>query len=144
VTVPADPFDLERFVVAQADGAYEQALTELRTGLKRSHWMWFIFPQHRDLGRSSTAKYFGLTGVEEARAYAKHPLLGGRLRQCAEAVLPHLAAADPEAIFGAVDALKLRSSMTIFADAVPDEPLFAKLLAAAGPPNVGAGRAGTS
>ena len=137
----ADSFDLDRFVAAQANGVYEQALAELRDGRKRSHWMWFIFPQHRDLGRSPTAKYYGLGGIEEARAYAEHPLLGARLRECAEAVLPHLATTSPEAILGPVDALKLRSSMAIFAEAVPEEPLFAKLLAAADPPNVGAERA---
>jgi uncharacterized protein (DUF1810 family) len=131
VTDPADPFDLDRFVTAQAGGVYEQALAELQDGCKRSHWMWFIFPQHRDLGRSSTASYYGLTGVEEARAYAAHPLLGKRLRQCAEAILPHLATLSPEAILGPVDALKLRSSMSIFVEAVPGEALFQKVLAAA-------------
>jgi uncharacterized protein (DUF1810 family) len=125
-----DPFNLERFVAAQSGGIYEQALAELRDGRKRSHWMWFIFPQHRDLGRSATAQIFGLSGVDEARAYVEHLLLGERLRQCARAVLLHLAATSPEAILGPIDALKLRSSMQIFAEAVPDEPLFAKVLAA--------------
>ena len=120
----ADPFHLERFVEAQAGGVYEAALAELRAGNKRSHWMWFIFPQHRDLGRSATAKFYGLTGVEEAHAYGGHPLLGARLRQCAAAVLGHLAEKSAETILGPVDALKLRSSMDIFAEAVPDEPLF--------------------
>jgi len=127
-----DSFDLDRFVTAQAGGVYEQALAELDDGHKRSHWMWFIFPQHRDLGRSSTAKFFGLSGIEEARAYAEHPLLGNRLRDCAGAILPHLATTSPNAILGPVDALKLRSSMEIFAEAVPDEPLFQEVLAAAG------------
>jgi uncharacterized protein (DUF1810 family) len=126
-----DPFNLDRFVAAQAGGVYDQALTELRDGQKRSHWMWFIFPQDRDLGRSPTAKYYGLSGIEEAQAYAAHPLLGARLRACARAILPHLATASPEAILGPVDALKLRSSMVIFADAVPDEPLFGQVLTAA-------------
>jgi uncharacterized protein (DUF1810 family) len=125
-----DPFDLDRFVAAQAGGVYEQALAELRDGRKRSHWMWFIFPQHRDLGRSATAQFYGLSGIEEARAYAEHPLLGERLRQCAQAILPHLAATSPEAILGPIDALKLRSSMQIFAEAAPDNPLFAEVLAA--------------
>ena len=131
MSAPADPFNLDRFCEAQADGVYEQALAELRDGHKQSHWMWFIFPQHRELGRSSTAKFFGLAGVEEARAYAAHPRLGKRLRDCARAVLPHLATTRPEAILGPVDALKLRSSMEIFAEAVPDDPLFQAVLAAA-------------
>jgi len=135
-----DPFDLDRFVAAQADGVYEQAMAELQGGRKRSHWMWFIFPQHRDLGRSSTAHFYGLSGTEEARAYAGHPLLGQRLRECARAILPQLALASPEAILGPVDALKLRSSMEIFAEAVPDEPLFGAVLTAAGGPNIGARR----
>jgi uncharacterized protein (DUF1810 family) len=123
----ADPFRLERFVEAQAGGVYEQALAELRAGEKRSHWMWFIFPQDRDLGRSATAKYYGLAGFEEARAYAAHPVLGPRLRECAAAVLEQLREASAEAIFGPVDAMKLRSSMDIFAEAVPDEPVFGEL-----------------
>lgn len=127
----ADPFNLDRFVAAQAGGVYEQALSELEAGLKQSHWMWFIFPQHRDLGRSATAKYYGLGGIGEARAYAAHPLLGERLRSCARAILPHLATKSAAAILGPVDALKLRSSMEIFAEAVPDEPLFADVAAAA-------------
>jgi uncharacterized protein (DUF1810 family) len=137
----SDPFNLDRFVVAQADGTYEQALAELREGRKRTHWMWFIFPQHRDLGRSRTARFYGLSGIEEAQAYAEHPLLGRRLRGCAEAILPHLAIASPEAILGPVDALKLRSSMAMFMEAVPDEPLFGAVLAAAGDPKVDAGSA---
>lgn len=136
-----DPFNLDRFVVAQADGTYEQALAELREGRKRTHWMWFIFPQHRDLGRSTTARFYGLSGIEEAQAYAAHPLLGRRLRSCAEAILPHLAIAGPEAILGPVDALKLRSSMAMFVEAVPDELLFGAVLAAAGDPKVDAGSA---
>jgi uncharacterized protein (DUF1810 family) len=126
-----DPFNLDRFIAAQADGVYDQALAELRAGLKQSHWMWFIFPQHRDLGRSATAKFYGLSGLDEARAYADHPLLGHRLRECAQAILPHLASRRPEDILGPVDALKLRSSMAIFAEAVPNEPLFAAVLNAA-------------
>jgi len=132
VSDAADPFHLERFVEAQAGGIYEQALAELRAGEKRSHWMWFIFPQHRDLGRSATAKFYGLSGVDEARAYAAHPLLGARLRECAAAVLEHLGDKSAEAILGPVDAMKLRSSMDIFAEAVPDEPLFDEVLGAAG------------
>jgi len=130
MSAPADPFDLDRFVTAQADGVYEQALAELRDGHKRSHWMWFIFPQHRELGRSPTALFYGLSGAEEARAYVAHPPLGSRLRKCASAILPHLATTSPEAILGPIDALKLRSSMEIFTEAVPDEPLFRAVLAA--------------
>jgi uncharacterized protein (DUF1810 family) len=140
----ADPFDLDRFVAAQAHGIYEQAVSELTDGHKRSHWMWFIFPQHRELGRSATAKYYGLSGIDEAAAYAAHPVLGERLRQCCAAILPHLATSPAEAILGPIDALKLRSSMTIFAEAVPDEPLFREVLTAAGLSNGGAGRAGKS
>jgi uncharacterized protein (DUF1810 family) len=133
-----DPLDLNRFVAAQSGGVYEQALAELREGRKRSHWMWFIFPQHRDLGRSATARFYGLSGIDEARAYAAHPLLGDRLRQSARTILPHLATTSPEAILGPIDALKLRSSMAIFAEAMPEEPLFADLLAAANRPIIGA------
>ena len=123
----ADPFDLDRFVEAQANGVYERALAELRAGAKHSHWMWFIFPQHRELGRSGTAQFYGLSGVEEARAYAAHPILGSRLHECAAAVLGHLAGKSAEAILGPVDAMKLRSSMDIFAEAVPGEPLFGEV-----------------
>src|SRR4029453_18331777 len=116
-----DPFSLSRFIEAQAGGVFEQALAEIQAGQKRTHWMWFIFPQHRDLGRSPTAKFYGLRGVDEARAYAGHPVLGHRLRECVRAILPHLADSSAASILGPVDALKLRSSMTIFAEAVPDE-----------------------
>ena len=126
----ADPFNLDRFIAAQAGGVYEQALAELRAGRKHSHWMWFIFPQHRDLGRSETAKYYGLSGIDEAQAYAAHPLLGERLRIYCHAILPHLATDNAESILGAVDALKLKSSMEIFAEAMPDEPLFTDVLEA--------------
>lgn len=125
-----DPFNLDRFVSAQSSGVYEQALTELHAGRKQSHWIWFIFPQHADLGRSATAKYYGLSGVDEARAYAEHPLLGERLRACCRAVLPHLRREPAAAILGPIDALKIRSSMEIFAEAAPDEPLFRELLGA--------------
>ena len=119
-----DPFNLDRFITAQAGGDYEQALAELTAGRKTSHWMWFIFPQHRDLGRSTTAKFYGLSGIEEAGAYARHPLLGDRLRQCCRAILPHLLDEPAESMLGRIDALKLRSSMKIFAEAVPDDRLF--------------------
>jgi uncharacterized protein (DUF1810 family) len=125
-----DPFNLDRFITAQAGGVYEQALTELSSGRKTSHWMWFIFPQHRDLGRSGTAKFYGLSGIDEAAAYASHPLLGERLHQCCRAILPHLRAEPATSILGPIDALKLGSSMQIFAEAVPGENLFREVAAA--------------
>ena len=110
----SDPFDLERFVDAQAGGVYERALSEIRAGEKRSHWMWFIFPQHRDLGRSATAKFYGLSGEDEARAYLAHPLLGPRYRECVAAVRAWVEKGRSlEAIFGALDAMKYRSSVEI-------------------------------
>lgn len=128
-----DPFNLDRFVAAQSGGVYQQALDELRRGRKQSHWMWFIFPQHADLGRSQTAKFYGLSGTDEAAAYAAHPLLGKRLRECCAAILPHLErGVSAETILGPIDALKLRSSIEIFGKAVPNEPLFARVRAAAG------------
>lgn len=118
-----DPYDLERFVDAQAR-VYEIALDEIENGRKRSHWMWFIFPQLRGLGRSSTAQIYGLGSLGEARAYLAHPLLGPRLRECAEAALEH-AGTPLIDIFGSPDDLKFRSSMTLFAHAAgPGEPLF--------------------
>jgi uncharacterized protein (DUF1810 family) len=139
MSASADPFQLDRFVAAQANEIYEQALAELTAGRKRTHWMWFIFPQHRDLGHSATAKHYGLSGIEEAAAYFAHPLLGERLRRCCAAILPHLTVTAAEAILGPVDALKLRSSMMIFVAAVPDEPLFREMLAALEGSNLGAG-----
>jgi uncharacterized protein (DUF1810 family) len=110
-----DPFNLQRFVDAQAGGVYEQALSEIRAGEKRSHWMWFIFPQSAELGRSPTAKYYGLSGEEEARAYLAHPVLGPRYRECVVAVRGQLdAGRSLEAIFGQLDAMKFRSSVKIF------------------------------
>jgi uncharacterized protein (DUF1810 family) len=129
--IPAedDPFNLQRFVDAQGGGVYEQALAELQAGKKSSHWIWFIFPQHVDLGRSPTAKYYGLSGVEEAQAYLDHPLLGPRLVACCDAILLHLlngtAARD---ILGDIDALKIGSSMEIFLRAEPEEYRFAEIL----------------
>ena len=109
-----DRFNLQRFLDAQANGVYEQALSEIRACEKRSHWMWFIFPQHRELGRSPTAKYYGLSGEEEARAYLAHPVLGPRYRDCVAAVRAQLdAGRSLEAIFGELDAMKFRSSVEI-------------------------------
>ena len=116
---------LVRFVEAQAN-SYAAALAEIRAGAKRSHWMWFIFPQLRNLGQSPTAHYYGIASMEEARAYLDHELLGPRCRACVEA-LQQLATSDPVAVFGSVDAIKLRSSLTLFEAADPD-PLFASAI----------------
>jgi uncharacterized protein (DUF1810 family) len=119
---------LQRFVEAQDEsGTYADALAELRAGRKRSHWMWFVFPQIAGLGQSPTAQYFAIADLEEARAYLAHPLLGPRLRDCAAALVA-LDGSDPVAVLGGIDAMKLRSSMTLFAHADPDEPLFATVL----------------
>ena len=118
-------FDLERFVDAQA-GVYEQALAELRAGRKQSHWMWFVFPQLRGLGRSETSRFYGIASVDEARAYLAHPLLGPRLRAAFEAVAA--GAGSAEDILGSIDAMKLRSSATLFARASPDDPIFPAVL----------------
>jgi uncharacterized protein (DUF1810 family) len=123
-----DPHDLQRFVDAQDDlRTYDTALAELRAGRKRSHWMWFVLPQLAGLGMSSTAQHFGIHGLAEARAYLAHPVLGPRLRDGARA-LADLDTADPVAVLGPVDALKLRSSMTLFARAEPGEPVFRQVL----------------
>ena len=116
---------LDRFVNAQ-DPVYPTALAEIRRGLKRSHWMWFIFPQLAGLGRSSTAIFYGIRSVDEARAYLDHPILGGRYFECLEA-LQALATSDPVAVFGAIDAVKLRSSLTLFETVRPQPPLAAAL-----------------
>ena len=118
-------FDLDRFVEAQ-DGVYAQALAELRRGRKESHWMWFVFPQIAGLGRSPTAQYYAIASAGEARAYLGHPLLGPRLRECTEAVLAH-PNRSAEEIFGAIDALKFRSSMTLFEAVDEDGPFGAAI-----------------
>ncbi len=120
-----DPFDLERFVQAQA-GTFDAALEELRAGAKRSHWMWFVFPQLQGLGASGMARRYAISGLEEARAYLAHPLLGPRLVASVEALLSHdgLSARD---IFGTPDDLKLRSSMTLF-HAASDDARFQAVL----------------
>ena len=122
----SDPFDLKRFVEAQRT-AYPQALVEIQASAKRSHWMWFIFPQIAGLGHSAMARAYAIRSLDEARAYLAHPLLGARLRDCV-AALQALAAPDPERVFGGIDAVKLRSSLTLFAAAAPEEPIFAKAL----------------
>jgi len=109
--------DLARFVDAQdAGGTYDTALAELRAGRKRSHWMWFVLPQVAGLGRSATAQHYAIAGIDEARDYLAHPVLGPRLAECARA-LTALPGRDPVAVLGPVDAQKLRSSMTLFARA---------------------------
>jgi len=120
-----DPFDLERFVQAQA-GTFDAALEELRAGAKRSHWMWFVFPQLQGLGASGMARRYAISGLEEARAYLAHPLLGPRLVASVEALLSHdgLSARD---IFGTPDDLKLRSSMALF-HAASDDARFQAVL----------------
>ena len=119
--------DLERFLAAQAS-AYESALEELRQGRKTSHWMWFVFPQIAGLGRSEMSRYYAIASLDEARAYLEHPVLGGRLRECVNALLAVPAGRSAEDIFGSIDAVKLRSSMTLFHRAAPDEPLFGQIL----------------
>lgn len=116
---------LERFVEAQAD-IYRQALGEIGRGKKRSHWMWFIFPQLAGLGRSAMAQRYAIADLGEARAYLAHPLLGARYSESVEA-LQDLPLSDPVAVFGDVDAVKLRSSLTLF-EAASDRPLFAAAL----------------
>ncbi len=125
---PRAPFDARRFLDAQDEGGtFDRAVTELAAGAKRSHWMWFVFPQLRGLGSSPTADHFGLDGVDEAATYLAHPVLGARLRQATDAVLGN-GRDDAVALLGAVDAMKLRSSMTLFARATPHENRFLQVL----------------
>ena len=122
-------FDLQRFVDAQdARGTYDRAVAELRAGGKRSHWMWFVFPQIAGLGFSETSRRYAISGLAEARAYLAHPVLGPRLRECARALLD-LPGPDPAAVLGGIDAQKLQSSMTLFARADPEDGVFAAVLA---------------
>lgn len=127
MTAQADPFDLRRFIEAQ-ESAYGRALAELRAGRKTSHWIWFIFPQMRGLGFSEASRFYGLSGLDEARAYLDHPLLGARLRACVEAMLA-CGDSDAAAVLGFTDAKKFCSSMTLFACAAPEEPVFSAALA---------------
>jgi len=126
MTEYTDPYDLARFVAAQ-EGVYENALAELRHGLKTGHWMWFIFPQIAGLGFSLMSQRYAIRSLDEARAYLAHPVLGPRLRKCARAVAD-VRGKTAEQILGQVDALKLRSSMTLFHRADPTEPVFAAVL----------------
>ena len=120
-----DPFDLLRFVGAQAS-VYPQVVAELTAGRKRSHWMWFVFPQLHGLGHSTMAERYGISGSEEARAYLAHPLLGPRLLDCTGLVLAIGKGATD--IFGSPDDLKLRSCMTLFEVVAPEQPAFATVL----------------
>ena len=119
-------FDLERFVTAQ-EGVYDGALRELRAGRKTGHWIWFIFPQLAGLGRSEMSQFYGIASLDEARAYLAHPVLGPRLRECVGAILA-TSGVTAEQIFGSLDAMKVRSSMTLFTRAAPDEPSFSGVI----------------
>ena len=118
--------DLERFVDAQSP-VFTDVLDELRAGRKTSHWMWFVFPQLRGLGRSPTAHYYGIRSGDEALSYLAHPVLGKRLRECVERVLA-IDGRSAHAIFGSPDDMKFHSSMTLFARVAPDETLFQRAL----------------
>ncbi len=119
-------FDLDRFVSAQAR-VYEGVLDELRRGRKTGHWIWFIFPQVAGLGSSSMSQHYAIGSLDEARAYLAHPVLGTRLRECAGIVLDTQGRTASD-IFGSLDAMKVRSCMTLFHRAAPDEPVFAQVL----------------
>jgi uncharacterized protein (DUF1810 family) len=126
----SDPFELARFVLAQAHGdpdPYTDAIEDLRRGHKSRHWIWYVFPQMRGLGESPNAYRYGVTAIDEARAYLDHPVLGTRLRECCEALLVHRDG-DASEILGPIDARKVRSSMTLFKRADPSEPVFGRVL----------------
>lgn len=122
----SDPFDLQRFVDAQ-NGVYDNVLAELRAGRKASHWIWFVFPQLRGLGRTAMAERYGVASLDEARAYLAHKVLGPRLRECAHLVA-HSGCVSARDLFGSPDDLKVRSSMTLFARATDDNGVFADVL----------------
>jgi uncharacterized protein (DUF1810 family) len=122
-----DPYNLARFVSAQKDN-YAEALAEVQSGRKRSHWIWYIFPQIDGLGWSATSKFYAIKNIEEARAYLNHPILGQRLLECAQAVLG-LKDQSATDIFGSPDDLKLRSSATLFAQVSPAGSVFEKIIA---------------
>ena len=124
----SDDFGLQRFVLAQDDGGtYHRAVRELQVGRKQSHWMWFVFPQIAGLGRSPMAQQYAITGLPEAQAYLGHPVLGPRLLECAN-LLTTISGSSADEVFGAVDAQKLQSSMTLFARADPDQRVFQDVL----------------
>ena len=120
-------YDLERFVTAQDAGGFERVVGELRQGRKTSHWMWFIFPQVAGLGSSAMSRRYAISSLDEARAYLDHPVLGPRLRQCVT-ILLDLDSLSAHAIFGSPDDMKLRSSLTLFMQAAPEELLFRRAL----------------
>ena len=123
-----DNYGLDRFVSAQdSGGTYEQALEELRQGSKRSHWMWFVFPQLAGLGQSPVSRTYAITSLAEAQAYLQHPVLGPRLRECASTVAT-LRVRTAQQVFGGIDAKKLHSSMTLFLRADPQEEVFRRVL----------------
>ena len=122
----ADPFDLERFVEAQAP-VYEQVRREMEAGRKQSHWMWFIFPQIAGLGQSPMSIRFAIASLDEAKAYLAHPVLGPRLRECARLAL-NVEGKSAREIFGSIDEMKFVSSMTLFARAAPDEVVFQRCI----------------
>lgn len=124
-----DKFDLQRFVDAQNTfGIYDHVLAELSDGRKRSHWIWFIFPQQKGLGRSYNSEYFGLEGTEEAKAYLEHSVLGKRLRECCSLLITHSGKKNIMAIMGnGIDVLKLKTSMALF-DSVSPNDIFADVL----------------
>ena len=121
-----DPYQLERFVAAQTN-SYGQAVAELRRGRKTGHWIWYVFPQIAGLGMSPTSQRFAIRSLDEARAYLEHPVLGPRLIEAASVLLDNTDS-TAEQIFGELDAMKLRSSMTLFQRAEPDEPVFGRVL----------------
>ncbi len=123
---PADPYNLLRFVRAQAP-VYDRVLQELKAGTKMSHWMWFVFPQIRGLGHSPVSVEFGISGRTEAEAYLQHPVLGPRLKRCTQLVLQEEASTVTD-IFGSPDDIKFRSSMTLFAQVSPDDDIFQRAL----------------
>ena len=121
-----DPFNLNRFLSAQ-ESYYADALREIKQGDKQSHWIWFIFPQVRGLGRSSMAEYYGISSIEEARAYLDHPTLKARLIEISTALLQHKGKSTAYEILGTIDAIKVRSSMTLFDHIMPNA-IFAEVL----------------
>ena len=122
----ADPYNLQRFVDAQ-EPMINQVIAELRGGRKYGHWIWFIFPQLKGLGRSSTSDFYGVSCLNEAKAYLQHPILGPRLLECTKLV-NGVEGSEPEGIFGEIDAMKFRSCMTLFAQADPETGCFTEAL----------------
>ena len=119
-------YHLERFLKAQ-EHSYNAALQEIKSGCKQTHWMWYIFPQLKELGRSSTAQYYGIEDIEEAKQYLAHPVLGARLKEISEALLT-LNTDNPYSVMGSIDALKLCSSMTLFAEIEGYDSVFGKVI----------------